>query len=77
MKAYEEIVEFIAAGPSVAELASFQASPEAKKRLAALIRKQKAKGLSPEEELELDDCMQLEHLMRLVKARAQRRLVHS
>jgi hypothetical protein len=77
MKVYEEILAFIAGSPSVAEAANFQASPEARQRLAALIRKQGAESLTPEEELELDDCRQLEHLMRLVQARAQRRLTHS
>ena len=72
MKAYEEVVEFIAAGPSSSALADFQAYPRAKERVAALIRKEKNEGLTPEEKAELDDCMQIEHLMNLVKARARR-----
>jgi len=76
MKAHEEIVEFIAAGPSVASVASFEASPEAKERVESLIRKEKTEGLVPDEQVELDDWLQLEHLMRLVKARARSRLAH-
>ena len=70
MKAYEEVIEFIAAGPSSSALADFQASPQSKERIAALIRKEKNEGLTPEEKTELDDCVQVEHLMILVKARA-------
>jgi hypothetical protein len=44
----------------------------AKKRVADLIHREKTTGLSPEEESELDHYMQLEHLMRLAKARARR-----
>lgn len=73
MKAYEEVLEFIAAGPSSNALADFQASPQSKERVFALIRKEKNEGLTPEEKAELDDCMQIEHLMNLVKARASRR----
>ena len=76
MKAHEEIVEFMAAGPSARSVADFQASPEAKARVEFLIRKEKGEGLSPEEKVELDDFMQLEHLMRLVKARARSHLSH-
>lgn len=76
MKAYEEIAEFIAAGPSVDTVANFQASAQTKERVEFLIRKEKTDGLTPEEKTELDDFMQLEHLMRLVKARARRNLSH-
>ncbi len=76
MKAYEEIVEFMAGGPSVSHVADFQASAETKERVASLIHKEKTDGLSAEEKAELDDFMQLEHLMRLVKARARQRLAH-
>ncbi len=76
MKAHEEIVEFIAGGPSVRNVADFQASPEAKARVELLIRKEKNEGLTPEEQVELDDFMHLEHLMRLAKARARGHLSH-
>jgi hypothetical protein len=76
MKAYEEIVEFMAAGPSANHLAEFEASADTKARVAHLIHKEKTDGLQPEEKAELDDFMQFEHLMRLVKARAKARLAH-
>lgn len=74
MKAYDEVIEFIAGGPSVRNVADFQASPEAKARVELLIRKEKAGGLTPAEKSEMDDFMALEHLMRMAKARARGRL---
>jgi hypothetical protein len=74
MKAYEEVIEFIAAGPNTKRVADFQASAETKARVESLIEKEKNEGLSAKEKAELDDYLQLEHLMRLVKARARQRL---
>ena len=71
MKAHDEIVEFIAAGPSARSVANFQASPETQARVAFLIRKEKTDGLTPGEKSELDDYMTLEHIMRLAKAKAR------
>jgi len=71
MKAYDEVIEFIAGGPSVRRVADFQASPETKARVEWLIRKEKTDGLTAAEKTELDDFMALEHLMRLAKARAR------
>jgi hypothetical protein len=70
MKAYEEVIEFIAAGTTPKRLIAFHPSAIAKKRVADLIRREKTTGLSAEEKSELDHYMQLEHLMRLAKARA-------
>lgn len=74
MKAHEEIVEFIAGGPSVRNVADFQASAEAKARVEFLIRKEKNEGLLPEEKAELDDYETLELVMNLAKARARCKL---
>lgn len=76
MKAHDEIIEFIAAGPSARNVADFQASPEAKARVGDLIRKEKNEGLTPGEKSELDDYMTLEHIMRLAKAKALGHLSH-
>lgn len=71
IKAYEELVDFIAAGSTPAGLLQFQPSPGTKARVQELIRKEKDAGLLPEETSELDDYLKLEHLMRLAKARAR------
>jgi len=68
-KAYDELLDFIAAGSTPAALLEFQPSAETKARVQELIRKEKDTGLLPEETSELDDYLRLEHLMRLAKAR--------
>ena len=72
VKAYEEIVEFIAAGTSPRNVVAFRPSETAKDRVADLIQREKTAALSPDEKSELDHYLQLEHLMRLAKARARR-----
>ncbi len=70
VKAYEEIVDFIAAGTTPDEVVAFQPSEAAKNRVADLIYREKTKGLSFEEKSELNHYLELEHIMRLAKARA-------
>lgn len=72
VKAYEEVIEFIAGGTSPGSVIAFRPSEAAKKRVADLLHKEKTSALSPDEKSELDHYMQLEHLMRLAKARARR-----
>lgn len=74
--AYEEIVEFIAAGTTPHEVVAFRPSESARARVAELISREKTTGLSREESAELDHYLQLEHLMRLAKARARRHLAN-
>lgn len=71
MQAYEEIVDFIAAGTKPSEVIAFQPSEAVKARVADLIQREKTTGLSSEETNELSHYMQLEHIMRLAKARAR------
>ena len=68
--AYQEIVDFIAAGTTPQNLVDFSPSEDAKERIADLIHREKTTGLTPEETAELNYCLQLEHLMRLAKSRA-------
>jgi hypothetical protein len=70
-KAYEEIVDFIAAGSTPEDVISFRPSEAAQERVADLLAREKEGELSPAERSELDHYMQIEHLMRLAKARAR------
>lgn len=74
LPAYTEIIDFIAAGSTPGGIVNFRPSAAAKERVALLIQREKSIGLSPEETSELNHYMQLEHLMRLAKARARRYL---
>jgi hypothetical protein len=71
IRAYDDIVDFIAAGTTPSRVAHFEASPGAKERVADLIRREKTTGLSADETSELDSFLKMEHLMRLAKARAR------
>lgn len=69
-RAYEEIMDFIAAGATPHRVITYQPSEAAKARAADLIYREKIAGLTSEEESELELCLQLEHIIRLVKARS-------
>lgn len=69
--AYFEIIEFIAAGTTPEAVAQFRPSPEAQLRVADLIEREKEGGLSSEEKAELDHFLELEHILRMAKARAR------
>lgn len=73
-RAYEEIVDFIAAGTSPCDVMAYQPSAAPKARVADLIQQEKTTGLSLEETAELEHYLQLEHVMRLAKARARTHL---
>ena len=72
-RVYDEIVDFIAAGPTTDAVAHFEASEETKNHVADLLHKEKTSGLTPEEISELDHFLKLEHVIRLAKARARSR----
>jgi hypothetical protein len=71
IRAYDEIVEFIAAGTTPDSVARFEPSQQAKDYIAELLHKEKTTGLTSEESSELDHFVKFEHLMRLAKARAR------
>lgn len=74
-KAYEELIDFIAAGTKPVDVVAYEPSQAAKERVTNLIQKEKTNGLTAEEKSELDNYIQLEHIMRLAKARARRYIV--
>jgi hypothetical protein len=69
--AYFEIVDFIAAGTTPGSVVHFRPSPEAQQRVSALSEREQETGLSPEEKAELDRFMELEHILRMAKAKAR------
>jgi hypothetical protein len=69
--AYLEIIDFIAAGTTPETVIQFKPSPEAERRVSDLIEKEKDTGLSTEEKAELDHFLELEHILRMAKARAR------
>lgn len=75
MRPYEELVQFIASlGPR--DVLDFKPSEAARQRVWDLIERQKAGPLPGDEKSELDHYLEIEHLMRLAKARSRQLLVH-
>lgn len=69
-KSYDEIVDLFARTSS-AEVLAFRPSIESKQRVRYLLERNKGGELSEAEADELERFGELEHLMQLVKARAQ------
>ena len=73
--AYFEIIDFIAAGTTPEAVARFRPSPDAQQRVIELMEREKEQGLSQEEKAELDHFMELEHILRMAKAKARQILM--
>jgi hypothetical protein len=71
VKVYEEVIDFIAAGTTPQNVIDFRPSDLAQARVEDLLEREKDSELSTAEKSELDHYLQIEHLMRLAKARAR------
>ena len=69
-----EIIDFLAAGTTPDSIVAFRPSVAAQRRVEDLIYREKTSSLTSEETDELNYYMQLEHIMRLAKARARRHI---
>jgi hypothetical protein len=70
-KSYEEIIDFIAAGTTPEAIVAFHPSEDVQRRVAALVERSEDGTISAEERSELEDYLQLEHIMIMAKARAR------
>lgn len=70
MPFYEEILDFLAAAPSVVDIAGFRPRPEAQNRFSDLVEANRTRKLSLSEEEELDHYIRIERMMALLKAKA-------
>jgi hypothetical protein len=68
---YLEIVDFFASGTTPQTVVDFQPSPAARQRALELLELAKEDQLTPEEESELEHFTELEHILRMAKARAR------
>ena len=73
-EAYDEILDFLAAGTTAEDIAGFRPSAEAQARVRELIEHRQAAKMTPAEDEELEEYLRLEHLMIMAKAKAQARL---
>ena len=71
MQTASEIITFLSTGPSPNEVATCTVSENAQQRLRRLLALNQAGLLSLEEQAELDEIEQIEHIMTMLKAQAQ------
>ncbi len=74
--AEREVARFLASQPAPEAIVAFHPSPNIATRMYELIGAERDGQLSEDERRELDTYLHIEHLMRLVKAEAYRRLGH-
>ena len=70
-KSYDEIIEFIAAGTTPEAVVAYHPSINVQQRVAELVERSKEGTISAEDASELEDYLQLEHIMIMAKARAR------
>ncbi|MEK7685099.1 MAG: hypothetical protein AAB466_06735 [Verrucomicrobiota bacterium] len=66
-----EFLAFLARGPQPSEIIAFRPSEAAVERARELLRRNKQGHLTPEEEAEMDDIGELDHVITQVKAQAR------
>ena len=71
VRAFDEIVDFIASVPKTDEILSFRPSSSSQKRVESLLFKKSEKSLSAEEASELDRFLMMEHVMVMLKKKAK------
>ena len=70
-KSYDEIINFIAAGTTPEAVVAFRPSDSVQQRVAELVERSNDGSISSDEQSELEDYLQLEHIMIMAKARAR------
>jgi len=73
--AYLEFIDFIAGGTTPQQILAFHPSAIAQARLEELMVREKESQLSPEEQAEMTHLSELEHILRMAKARSEQLLV--
>lgn len=74
---YEDVLEFLAGGPSIQQVVEYRPSAVAQQRFSALLEADRQRALSLEEEEELDHYIQMDRMLSLLKAKSYRRLANS
>ena len=70
ISAYDEVIDFLTSEPTPAQIIAFRPSPAVQERINYLLEANRNGTLSPDEQRELDEFEEIEHLMRRLKIRA-------
>jgi hypothetical protein len=71
---YSEVLDFLASGPTLEQIAEFKASPSLQDRVEELLDKNRENGLTEQEAAEMNTFLRINHIMILLKARAHKAL---
>jgi hypothetical protein len=71
---YEQVLEFLASGPSVEEIVAYRPPRAAQARFSRLLEANRERMLNPQEEEELDHYIDMDRMLSLLKAKASSRL---
>jgi hypothetical protein len=66
-----EFLAFLARGPQPGEIVAFRPSKAAVERVRELLRRNEEGNLTPQEDAEMDDIAELDHMITQVKAQAR------
>ncbi|WP_375444641.1 hypothetical protein [uncultured Fibrella sp.] len=72
MNVHADLINLIAPGVTPAQIIDFKPSEEAQSQLSELLYKNRTTRLSVEEERELERFKDMEHIIRMAKARARK-----
>jgi hypothetical protein len=75
--AFNEVIEFLASGPSTSAIVQFQLSSAARQRAKTLLLKDREAGLTEAESKELDFYMELGDFLGVLRSKAQLQLQSS
>ncbi len=71
---YNEFIDFLAGGFSPEQIVKYRPSEKLQNQVIDLIAKEKSGYLTEEEQFQLTYYLQLEHIIRMAKARARKYL---
>ena len=69
--AFDEVYEFLVAGPSRQAIIDFRPSTESQTRISELLHRNKEESLTPDEEAELDEFLKVEQFVQMLKIKAR------
>ncbi|MBM3757450.1 MAG: hypothetical protein FJW38_26135 [Acidobacteria bacterium] len=72
--AYDELLDVLSAGAATEQIANFRSSEQTQARVAELIERKKDGTITRAEVEEMEEYLNLEHVMIMAKARARQRL---
>jgi hypothetical protein len=74
IRVYDEMIDFITSAPRPEEIVLFTPSLKSQQRLEDLQFRRREEGLTEAELHELEQFVMIEHIMRMAKAKAKKRL---